>query len=90
MNRLLASLAGVAGLLALRVEAVIHYVDVNSTNPVAPYTNWATAASVIQNALDVSGSADEVVVTNGVYETGGSQFMPTNRVRLNERQASAH
>src|SRR5215468_9167885 len=65
-------LAAAVEAIAFPAFALIHYVDVNSTNPVAPYTNWGMAATVIQNAVDVSGSGDEVVVTNGVYEAGGA------------------
>src|SRR4051812_17737205 len=59
-------------LLALAARGTIHYVDVNSTNPVPPYTNWDTAAVTIQDAEIASASGDEIVVTNGVYSTGGT------------------
>ena len=51
--------------------AAVHYVDVNSTNATPPYTNWATAATNIQDAVDAAVAGDEVVVTNGIYATGG-------------------
>jgi hypothetical protein len=47
--------------------AATHYVDLNSANPTPPYTNWATAARVIQDAVDVAPAGEEVVVTNGQY-----------------------
>jgi hypothetical protein len=47
--------------------AVTHYVDLNSANPSPPYTNWASAATVIQEAVDAAVTGDEIVVTNGNY-----------------------
>jgi len=59
-------------LFTFSARAAIHYVDVNGTNPVPPYTNWETAAVMIQDAETWSNGGDEILVTNGVYATGGT------------------
>jgi PKD repeat protein len=65
-------------------SAGVRYVDINSTNPMPPYTSWKTAAAVIQDAVDVSSTGDEIVVADGVYETGGRAVHPgmNNRVAV--------
>jgi len=67
---------------SMSVTAAIHYVDVNSTNAVAPYTNWTTAANIIQDAVDAAQPGDEIVVTNGVYATGEREYGGSNRVAV--------
>ncbi len=56
-----------------------HYVSLESTNPMPPYTNWATAAINIQDAVNVAASPDVIVVSNGAYAGGVSV---TNRLML--------
>src|SRR6266446_4349600 len=70
--------------LALTASAAVHYVDVNSTNATPPYMNWATAATNIQDAVDAAMGDDEIVVTNGLYATGGRAVYGTmtNRVAV--------
>lgn len=52
-------------------SAATRYVWQGSPNPGPPYTNWATAAPVIQDAVEAAQPGDIVRVTNGVYSTGG-------------------
>jgi hypothetical protein len=71
---------------ALNTCASVLYVDVNSANPTPPYTNWATAAQSIQDAVDIAAASDAVLVTNGTYATGGKAIYGTmtNRVAVDK------
>ncbi|MCK5851799.1 hypothetical protein KAH27_02110 [bacterium] len=64
-------------------NAVTNYVWLGSPSPTSPYTNWSTAAHVIQDAVDAANDGDLVLVTNGNYTTGGGLtpgFSLSNRV----------
>ena len=69
-----ALLAGVMGSTVLSVQpsqSSIHYVSLSGTH-VLPFTSWHTAATNIQAAIDVALDGDTVLVTNGVYNSGGT------------------
>ena len=67
-------------------QLIVHCVDVAGTNPIAPYSTWATAATNIQDAITASVGGEIVLVTNGVYSTGGKIEAGdlTNRVALDK------
>jgi hypothetical protein len=69
-NRLLA-LVVYCTLACLSTRAATNYVWQASPNPLPPYTNWPTAAHVIQEAVDIAQPGDTILITDGVYETGG-------------------
>ena len=69
-SRILQLAVGLLVLPAMSALSAIHYVDVNSVNPTPPFANWATAARTIQDAVDAALAADQILVTNGVYQTG--------------------
>ncbi|NCC49951.1 MAG: PKD domain-containing protein [Spartobacteria bacterium] len=80
--------AGVAVTVTVEVvDQAIHYVDVHNDTPLAPYSSWATAATKIQDAIDVAADGAVVLVTNGTYETGsrlaGGQML-ANRVVIDK------
>lgn len=64
--------------------AQTRYVWTNSPAPAAPYLSWSNAARTIQDALDASLDTDLILVTNGVYATGGRVVhgAMTNRVAI--------
>jgi len=88
-SRMLAARLITAALLlagASSAVANVRYVDVNSTNATPPFTTWATAATNIQDAVDAAVAGDEIVVTNGIYITGGRTVdgYTTNRVAVDK------
>ena len=58
--------------LVTTAHAATNFVWQGSPSPAVPYSTWATAAHVIQDAVDVAEVGNVVLVTNGVYATGGA------------------
>src|SRR5258708_3841773 len=79
-------IAGVSLFLAANCPAATLYVDLNSANATPPYADWSTAATNIQDAVDASSDGDLILVTNGIYATGGRVVYGslTNRVVINK------
>ncbi len=68
---LLYPLAALFVFAATKTTATVRYVNASNASPSSPYLTWGDAASTIQDAVDISVDNDEIVVTNGVYATGG-------------------
>lgn len=78
----------VVALTLCPVHAATRYVNLNNPTPSPPYTSWATAATTIQDAINVSTNNDYINVTNGVYTIGGAATPGSalmNRVMANKR-----
>ena len=83
MKKLTGLAVDVLLLNAVPLTAGTHYVSLLSTNPISPYTNWATAAVTIQQAVDATVDGDQVLVTNGSYASGARALNGTsNRVAV--------
>ncbi len=67
-------------------HAATRYVWQDSPSPGPPYDTWTNAAHVIQEAVDAALPGDEIVVTNGLYATGGRAVYGTmtNRVAVDK------
>ena len=80
-------MGGTVDMGAYENETPIRCVDINNTAPAAPYINWSTAATRIQDAIDVSTNGDLIWVNDGVYQDGfrtNTESISTNRVVVNK------
>ena len=56
--------------------AATRYVNVsNDVAAAAPYTNWVTASTNIQKAIDAAASGDEILVAPGMYYLEGAELL---------------
>jgi hypothetical protein len=68
--RALLLLIGLFVSLSVNASALVRYVNINNPSPLPPYTNWTTAATNIQDAVDAANYQGTILVTNGVYRAG--------------------
>ena len=58
-------------LAAFPGRAATRHVWAGSLAPASPYDEWSSAAHSIQEAVNGAADGDRILVTNGVYSTGG-------------------
>ncbi len=60
-----------------------HYVNISNATPASPYTDWSSAATTIQDAVDQTLDGDIVLVADGTYDSGGMMIGSlSNRVAI--------
>ena len=56
----------------MTVQAGQEFVNLVNTNPAPPFSSWSTAATNIQDAVNMASPGDEIIVSNGVYSVGAT------------------
>src|SRR5262249_3941593 len=81
--------SGIAATVDVNVAAQLtHYVAADGTNPVPPFSSWPTAGIKSQDGVDVATAGDEILVADGLYDTGGRAVganLLINRVAVTKR-----
>jgi PKD repeat protein len=73
---------GVTASIQVEVTDNVYYVNQANPTPVSPYTSWETAATNIQDAIEIRTAGGLVLVTNGVYASGSVVAKGNNRIAL--------
>ena len=73
--------AGLSNYISINVVSNINFVNINNLTPIPPYLTWETAATNIQDAVDIAVPGNIVLVTNGIY-CPGSQISVTNDITI--------
>src|SRR5512133_1629954 len=75
---------GLLTFIAATASAGERFVSLSSPDARPPYTDWTTAATNIQDAIEVAAPGDLIWVTNGVYGNGGKTISGdlTNRIAI--------
>ena len=78
---------GIVDMGACEYLPSVLYVDASRPNDYGDAKSWATAKKTIQGAVDITVAGNTILVTNGVYNVGGTVVwgcLLTNRVYIHD------